>query len=98
MVRRLGSSILDLCQLAAGQYDAYISPGNRLKITDVCQPYALVKEAGGIMEVIPSFKNEVFYGNFLYECLRDPGLLNDIRFKVIAAGNKELLEEIKKYI
>jgi myo-inositol-1(or 4)-monophosphatase len=97
LVRRLGSSILDMCQLAAGQYDAYISWGKRLKVTDVCQPYALVKEAGGSMELIPFYKGEVFSGNFLNECLNNQSLLMDIRFKVLAAGTAELLGEIKRY-
>ena len=98
LVRRLGSSILDLCQLASGQYDAYISSGKRLKVTDVCQPYALVKEAGGIMNVIPYYNDEVLPGNFLYECLSDQSLLMDIRFKVLAAGTSELLGQIKRYL
>ncbi|MGI6227585.1 MAG: inositol monophosphatase family protein [Peptococcales bacterium] len=98
LVRRLGSTILDLCQVASGQYDAYLSLGKRLKVTDVCQPYALITAAGGYMEIIPYYKNELYSGNFLYKCIKDQSLLLDIRFKIIAAGTKELLQEIKNWL
>ncbi|MFZ5945553.1 MAG: inositol monophosphatase family protein [Bacillota bacterium] len=98
IVRRLGSTILDICQVAAGQYDAYISTGRRLKVTDVCQPYALLKEAGGMMEVIPFYKGQLFERNFLLECIGNQNLLNDIRFNIIAAGNKVLFNQIKEII
>jgi myo-inositol-1(or 4)-monophosphatase len=98
LVRRLGSTILDLCQVTSGQYDAYISYGKRLKVTDVCQPYALIKAAGGFMEIIPYYRNEIYSGNFLFECLENQDLLRDIRFKIIAAGTNELLQEIKSLI
>jgi len=98
LVRRLGSTILDLCQVVSGQYDAYVSLGKRLKVTDVCQPYALVKAADGFMEITPYYKNEIYPGNFLLECLDNQSLLLDIRFKIIAAGTFELLQEIKSLI
>lgn len=98
IVRRLGSSILDLCQVAAGQYDAYLSIGSRLKLTDVCQPYALVSMAGGSIEVTPYFKGTDFKGNFLWECINDSDLLGKIRFNVVAAGTRQLLQEIKEII
>ena len=95
IVRRLGSTILDLCQVAAGQYDAYISTGNRLKVTDVCQPYALIKQSGGVIELSAYYQNELFSNNFLYECLSNQDLLRDIRFKVIASGSEVLFQDIK---
>jgi len=98
LVRRLGSTILDLCQVAAGQYDAYISTGNRLKVTDVCQPYALIKQSGGVIELSPYYKREVISNNFLYECLSNQDLLKEIRFKVIASGNEQLLQDIKAVV
>lgn len=98
LIRRLGSTILDLSQVAAGQYDAYLSLGKRLKVTDVCQPYALIKAAGGLMEVIPYYKNEPYFENFLFECLNNQSLLLDIRFNIIAAGTSELLNELKSVL
>jgi len=95
LVRRLGSTILDLCQVAAGQYDAYISTGNRLKVTDVCQPYALIKQSGGFIELTPYYKGEVFSDNFLYECLSNQNLLRDIRFKIIVSSSEQLFQDIK---
>ncbi|MFZ7102372.1 MAG: inositol monophosphatase family protein [Peptococcaceae bacterium] len=98
LVRRLGSTILDLCQVASGQYDAYISEGKRLKITDVCQPYALITAAGGFMKVIPYYNGKILRQNFLYDCLENEKLLNEIRFTIIAAGNEVLLQELQELL
>ena len=78
--RRLGSSHLDLCQVACGQYDAYISDSGRLKVTDVCQSYHLVKEAGGIyaFQILNKGKAAPEYSaDFLTRIVNDHSLLKD---------------------
>lgn len=99
--RRLGSSILDFCQLAGGQYDAYISESGRLKITDVSQSYHLVKEAGGIFEyqlLLDGEPSPVLEDMYLQRVLEEEELLARIKFRLIAAGTRELQREIKNLL
>ncbi|WP_028309244.1 inositol monophosphatase family protein [Desulfitibacter alkalitolerans] len=95
--RRLGSSHLDLCQVACGQYDGYISDSARLKVTDVCQSHHLVNEAGGIYAYQIFYKGKAapqYHGDYLTKVINNQSLLRDLRFKVIAAGTHELFEEL----
>jgi myo-inositol-1(or 4)-monophosphatase len=46
-VRRIGSAALDLCQLAAGQVDAYVESG--LNVWDRAAGVLVVREAGGVV-------------------------------------------------
>ncbi|MDN5347410.1 MAG: monophosphatase [Clostridia bacterium] len=99
--RRLGSSILDFCQVACGQYDAYISPMGRLKITDVCQSYHLVREAGGEFgyELLRNGERDpALAQDFLYRVLSEENLLKEVRFRLIAAGTARLKEELESLL
>jgi myo-inositol-1(or 4)-monophosphatase len=103
IVRRLGTSIMDLCQVASGQYDAYLSLGKRLKITDICQPFHLLEQAGAFATIkiyldgksCPELQKR--YLQILLEEKKE-NLLKKLRFKVVAAGTKQLEEEILKRI
>lgn len=44
-VRRMGSAALNLCQIAAGRFDAYWAENN--KIWDVAAGFVILREAGG---------------------------------------------------
>lgn len=95
--RRLGSSHLDLCQVACGQYDGYISDSARLKVTDVCQSHHLVNEAGGIYAYQTFFIGKAapqYDADYLTKVISDQRLLKDLRFKVIAAGTHELFSQL----
>ncbi|QNB46071.1 hypothetical protein BR63_06930 [Thermanaerosceptrum fracticalcis] len=101
VLRRAGSSILDLCQVASGQYDAYVSLGRRLKVTDVCQPFHLVQCAGGDFQMkvyLNGQTNTGLHDTFLYDIIktREVSLLNKLKFNVIAAGTPELGRELAR--
>lgn len=101
VLRRTGSSILDLCQVASGQYDAYVSLGRRLKVTDVCQPFHLVQHAGGDYQLKAYLNGQMktgLHNTFLYDIIngREVSLLNKLKFNVIAAGTPELGKELAR--
>jgi myo-inositol-1(or 4)-monophosphatase len=103
IVRRLGTSIMDLCQVASGQYDAYLSLGRRLKITDICQPFHLLERAGAYTTIKvyldgkPCSELEKTYLQVLLEEKKDK-FLKKLRFKVVTAGTKWLQEDILRRI
>lgn len=99
VARRLGSSILDLCCVAAGQYDGYLSLGRRLKITDIAQSALLVREAGGIFakqayrdgEPAPGLEND-HLSRLLLDGETD--LLSQVKFSVLAAGTEDIYQRL----
>lgn len=96
--RRLGSTILDLCQVASGQYDGYLSLSGRLKITDVAQSSHLVRNAGGVVDLLAIEEGRFSPGGFkfyLWQVAQDEGLLKRLRFQMLAAGNPCLASRIK---
>lgn len=48
-VRRTGSTVLDLCYVAEGAYDAYVDLRQRLTPENFVAPALIVREAGGIL-------------------------------------------------
>ncbi len=101
VLRRAGSSILDLCQVASGQYDAYVSLGKRLKVTDICQPFHLIQRAGGDFQLkvyLNGQTNISLHDTFLYDIIktREVSLLKKLKFNVIAAGTPELGTELAR--
>ncbi|MEW6407632.1 MAG: inositol monophosphatase family protein [Patescibacteria group bacterium] len=95
--RRLGSTILDLCRVASGDYDIYFSPSGGVKIHDLAAVQLIIKEAGGCL-VFKEVKNFQPKGKFLQALIlnRDKKVIRDTGFEIIAAGNKNLLKKIKK--
>ncbi|MEW6661801.1 MAG: inositol monophosphatase family protein [Bacillota bacterium] len=96
--RRLGSTILDLCQVACGQYDAYISLSGRLKVTDVAQSTHLIKTAGGEVSLLPLVDGAGGpgrYRDYLRQVVEQESLLKKIRFRVVAAGTPDLSQLLK---
>jgi len=96
--RRLGSSHLDFCQVASGQYDAYISDSGRLKVTDICQSYHIVKAAGGIFAYQLLLDGQAaadYQEGFLLKVRDDQSLLGRLKFRVVAAGSHGFFEELR---
>lgn len=96
VARRTGSTIMDLCHVASGQYDAFVSAGKRLKITDFCQPYHLITQAGGYIKIKPYIDgveciNDEHYAYLKQVVLEEKvELLRKLRFDLIAAGTDTL--------
>lgn len=92
-IRRIGSSALDFCKVASGEYDAFLSLGKRMGFYDIAGTKLLIEEAGGTMEIrqVSGPKKHI-----LKELIFDSniGLLKDVRFNVKATGCKELLDDI----
>jgi len=86
--RRLGSSILDFCKVACGEYDFFISLGGRMKLHDLAAASRIIEESGGFFET-----DEPYEGNLLCDAfgMDDPKkaaeLLKDTRFKAGASAN-----------
>lgn len=95
--RRIGSSVLDMWRVATGEYDAYITISERMKIYDIAAVKLIIEEAGGIFEEQVNSKAKE---NFLAELIasKNPVCIRDCKFKVITSGNRTLHEEIKAKI
>jgi myo-inositol-1(or 4)-monophosphatase len=99
--RRLGSSILDFCKVASGEYDAFISCGGRMILSDVAPSKILVEEAGGIFDerVIGGEKNQK--DDILQRIILggEHNLVRETKFNIIASGNggmhKVITSELK---
>ncbi len=81
-VRRMGSAALNLCQVAAGHFDAYWAENN--KIWDVAAGFVIVREAGGYIAALDGRKVDLKRPKFiatatpeLHEQMR--GFLNSSR-------------------
>lgn len=99
--RRLGSSILDLCQVACGQYDGYISSQGRLKITDIAQSHHLVVSSAGFFESVcykDGIQNEELTKSYMYDVLSDESLLKRLKFTVIAGCHSKIYEVLKPIV
>lgn len=94
--RRLGSSIFDFLKVASGEYDANISLGSRMKLHDIAAVQLIIKESGGLFEVIND-KADYFLIKKLIETKRE-SLIGSVRYKIIASGNEVIHKQIKKYI
>lgn len=95
--RRIGSSTLDLCRVATGDYDAYVSLGGGLKVHDIAAAQLIIRESGGMLELYQDTEKK---NDKILKTLYDGGgdAIQDIRFKIIAAGNEELFLHIREII
>ena len=84
-LRHLGANALEICYVADGAIDAFIDIRGKLRVTDVAASYLILLEAGGIM-VTPE-------GTQL-----DVPLAATQRVSFIAAANKRIYENIKKFL
>jgi len=62
-VRRMGSAALNLCQVAAGHFDAYWAENN--KIWDVAAGFVIVQEAGGYIAAVDGGKIDLKQPKFI---------------------------------
>jgi len=99
--RRLGSSILDFCKVASGEYDGFVTLGGRMRLHDLAAAKLIVEEAGGVFEL-----NNPYEGNLLEHAFRTSTaarddvarLLRDTKFKVVASANPTLHSQIMSYV
>lgn len=81
-IRCLGSSALEICQVASAQLDAYVDVRGKLRTTDIAAAILILKEAGGV--ILDPDGNE----------LGDVPLTVISRFSLIAAANAAIFDEI----
>jgi myo-inositol-1(or 4)-monophosphatase len=84
-LRHFGANALEICYVADGVTDAFIDVRGKLRVTDIAASYLILLEAGGIM-VTPE-------GPQL-----DVPLAATQRVAFIAAANKRIYENIKKFL
>ena len=84
-LRHLGANALEICYVADGATDAFIDIRGKLRVTDIAASNLIILEAGGIM-VTPEGTQ-----------LNAP-LAATQRVAFIAAANKTIYENIKKFL
>ena len=84
-IRHLGANALELCYVASGAYDAFVDIRNRLRITDIAAAQLIICEAGGVM-LTPEGRE------------LDAPLVPTQRVSFVAAGNRELCNQISKLV
>ncbi|MDH5390803.1 MAG: hypothetical protein OEX10_06590 [Candidatus Bathyarchaeota archaeon] len=84
-LRHFGANALEVCYVADGAIDAFIDIRGKLRVTDVAASYLILLEAGGIM-VTPEGTQ-----------LNVP-LAATQRVAFVAAANKRIYENIKKFL
>ncbi|MFH1788197.1 MAG: inositol monophosphatase family protein [Candidatus Altiarchaeota archaeon] len=95
--RRLGSSVLDFCKVACGEYDVFLSLGGRMILSDVAPSKLIVEEAGGIFA-----EQVVSEGKSADDILRriildgDHNLISETKFNIVASGNKKIHDAVLK--
>jgi myo-inositol-1(or 4)-monophosphatase len=92
-IRRLGSSALDFCKVACGEYDAFLSLTGRMGIYDIAAPKLIVEESGGIFEV-DALKTDP---DTLIKKLiktKNKELINKNRFNVICSNSRVLHKKL----
>lgn len=85
--RRLGSSILDFCKVASGEYDAFVSLAGRMGYYDIAAAKLIIEEAGGIFNITSTPEFELLES--LFET-NDSTLLEKAKYSVIASGTIKL--------
>lgn len=96
--RRLGSTVLDLSRVSSGEFDAFVSVSGNVKIHDIAAGKLIIEEAGGIVDLrqVRGSNTADYLSKLVLE--GQDNLIQGIGFETIAAGNKELLNEIKKLL
>lgn len=96
--RRLGSTTLDLCRVATGDYDLYLSLSGGVKIHDLAAAKLIIEEAGGVVKIFN--KNNPTFTTMPLKELAQQGNqgIKNINFKILAAGNNLLLKKAEKIL
>jgi myo-inositol-1(or 4)-monophosphatase len=81
-LRALGCSAMALCRVASGTLDAHVDMRGMIRATDVSAGLFILKEAGGVYAL-----NGRLFGEM--------ALKRDARVDLVAAGSRELMEEIQ---
>ena len=84
-LRHFGANALEICYVADGATDAFVDIRGKLRVTDIAASYLIILEAGGIM-VTPEGAQ-----------LNVP-LAATQRVAFVAAANKTIYENIKKFL
>lgn len=97
--RRIGSTTLDLCQVATGDYDMYVSMSDGVKVHDIAAAKLIIEEAGGIVELYNNKNMNVGKNKILGKLFMsgDEGI-KDLTFRTVATGNKKLFKLTKKIL
>jgi len=101
--RRLGSTSLDLAMVATGQYDAHVSLSGGVKLNDLGAAPLIIEEAGGVVKMNIFNKNgfkitDNFIKYFLDMDKIENKTYRNLRFNIIAANNKIILNKIIKLL
>ncbi|MFA6427701.1 MAG: inositol monophosphatase family protein [Candidatus Magasanikbacteria bacterium] len=96
--RRLGSTALDLCQVATGDYDAHVSLSGGVKIHDIAAAQLILREAGCVIslrednsswrkidDVVSLLKDYVHGGD---------ASVSSMKFQLVASGNKDIHQKV----
>lgn len=94
--RRLGSSILDMAKVACGEYDAYFSVANRMKIHDVAAIQLIINEADGVFELLEYAPKECLIKQIINS--GDNSLIEANRFNIHTSGNVTLHKQLRKVL
>lgn len=92
--RRLGTSVLDMAKVACGEYDAYFSVANRMKIHDVAAIQLIINEAGGVFEFLEYAPKECLIKQIINS--KDNSLIETNRFNIHTSGNVTLHEQLRE--
>ena len=101
--RRLCSSILDFCKVASGEYDAFLSLGGLMILSDIAPSKLIVEEAGGVFDERVTSADKSFKGDILKRLIvgGETNLLKEAKFNIVASGNKrihrQITSELKSY-
>lgn len=95
--RRLGSTALDLCRVATGDYDAYVSLSGEVKIHDIAAAKLIIEEAGGVLHLYHGTKN-VTDDNWLRQLYQGGNkALGQLKFEIMA-GNEPLIQQLRHLV
>ena len=96
--RRIGSTVLDFCHVATGDYDAHISLSGGAKIHDIAAAQLIIKEAGGLINI---YRNKrLMNDEKILLDLYQKGFsgIKELSFEVVSAGNQIFLDKILKLL
>jgi myo-inositol-1(or 4)-monophosphatase len=96
--RRIGSTALDLCRVASGDYDAYVSLSGDVKVHDIAAAKLIVEEAGGVFDLYKN-NNNVSSEPWLYDLYqKGDGGIKEISFEVLVSGTSLLSRSITQLV
>ena len=94
--RRLGSSILDFCKVACGEYDGFVSVGGRMVLSDVAPTKLIIEEAGGVFDEKLVNGSGRIKNDILRRIIRDgeQNLVSEVKYNIVASGNESIHQKI----